>query len=106
MDARHRISSYAVWDVAVFVLNVLAFVMIGLQLRGIEVRTPESGWHSYLVCALAVCLTVVLVRLVWIAFYGTIARWVLKRTAPKDQHSRRGRGAALSSWDGAGCAAS
>ena len=35
MNARHRIASYAVWEVAVFVLNVLAFVLIGLQLRGI-----------------------------------------------------------------------
>ncbi len=46
IDARHRISSYAVWDLAVFVLNVLAFVMIGLQLRGILIRTPENGWHG------------------------------------------------------------
>jgi monovalent cation/hydrogen antiporter len=84
-DARHRISSYAVWDLAVFVLNVLAFVMIGLQLRGIVTRTPDSGWHGYLVCALAVCLTVVLVRMVWIAFYGTVVRWALKRFAPNRQ---------------------
>ena len=38
MGARYRISSYAVWEVAVFVLNVLAFVLIGLQLRGILSR--------------------------------------------------------------------
>jgi CPA1 family monovalent cation:H+ antiporter len=78
-DARHRISSYAVWDVAVFVLNVLAFVMIGLQLRGIVIRTPESGWHMYLVCAVAVCVTVVLIRILWVAFYSTIVRWIIKR---------------------------
>jgi monovalent cation/hydrogen antiporter len=77
-DARHRISSYAVWDVAVFVLNVLAFVMIGLQLRGIVARTPDSGWHIYLVCAVAVCITVVLTRLLWVALYRSIATWVIK----------------------------
>jgi monovalent cation/hydrogen antiporter len=77
-DARHRISSYAVWDVAVFVLNVLAFVMIGLQLRGIVMRTPDSGWHTYLVCAVAVCVTVVLVRILWVAFQSTIVRWMIK----------------------------
>lgn len=78
IDARHRISSYAVWDVAVFVLNVLAFVMVGLQLRGIVVRTPDSGWHTYLVCAVAVCITVVLVRILWVALYSTIVRWIIK----------------------------
>jgi len=35
LDATSRIPSYAVWDVAVFVLNVLAFILAGLQLRPI-----------------------------------------------------------------------
>ena len=38
VPARNRIPSYAVWDLVVFVLNVLAFVLIGLQLRPILVR--------------------------------------------------------------------
>jgi len=58
---------------------VLAFVMIGLQLRGIESRTPESGWHVYLSCAVAVSAAVVLVRVVWVFFYATIVRWALRR---------------------------
>ena len=77
-DARRRISSYAVWELAVFVLNVLAFVMIGLQLRGIEARTPDAGWHMYLACAIAVSVAVVLVRVVWVFFYATVVRWVMK----------------------------
>ena len=35
VPARNRLPSYAVWDLVVFVLNVLAFVLIGLQLRPI-----------------------------------------------------------------------
>ena len=35
IPARIRIPSYAVWETAVFVLNVLAFVFIGLQIRPI-----------------------------------------------------------------------
>ena len=35
IPARLRIQSYAVWEVAVFVLNVLAFILIGLQLKPI-----------------------------------------------------------------------
>ena len=31
--ARLRVPTYAVWETVVFVLNVLAFVLIGLQLR-------------------------------------------------------------------------
>ena len=77
-DGRRRISSYAVWDVAVFVLNVLAFVMIGLQLRGIESRTPDDGWHMYLVCAAAVSVAVVLTRMLWLFFYATVVRGTLR----------------------------
>jgi NhaP-type Na+/H+ or K+/H+ antiporter len=38
VHGRRRIASYTVWDVVVFVLNVLAFVLIGLQLKGIRDR--------------------------------------------------------------------
>jgi CPA1 family monovalent cation:H+ antiporter len=79
VDARRRISSYAVWDVAVFVLNVLAFVLIGLQLRAIRTRVPDSQWHVYLWAAGAVCLTVILVRIVWVLSHNSIARWRLRR---------------------------
>jgi monovalent cation/hydrogen antiporter len=74
MSAIHRISSYAVWDVAVFVLNVLAFVMIGLQLRGIVTRMHAADWHTYLICAGAVCFTVVVARILWVMASGLVAR--------------------------------
>jgi monovalent cation/hydrogen antiporter len=78
-DARRRISSYAVWDVVVFVLNVLAFVLIGLQLRAIRTRVPDSQWHIYLWAAAAVCATVIAVRLVWVMSHNRIGRWKLRR---------------------------
>jgi len=74
-DARHRISSYAVWEVAVFVLNVLAFVLIGLQLRTILTRMHGSDWQTYALCAGAVCLTVVVVRVVWVMSHTAFVRW-------------------------------
>ena len=75
VDARHRISSYAVWEVAVFVLNVLAFVLIGLQLRMILTRTHGSDWHTFALCAGAVCATVILVRIFWVMSHSVIVRW-------------------------------
>src|SRR5260370_9032270 len=35
MPARLRVPSYAVWTTTVFVLNVLAFMLIGMQIRPI-----------------------------------------------------------------------
>jgi Na+/H+ antiporter len=80
VDARRRISSYAVWDVAVFVLNVLAFVLIGLQLRAIRTRVPDAQWHMYLWSAAAVCATVILVRFLWVMAHNRIAHWKLRRS--------------------------
>jgi Na+/H+ antiporter len=79
VDARRRISSYAVWDVAVFVLNVLAFVLIGLQLRAIRMRVPDAKWHVYLVCAGAVCATVIGVRILWVMTHNRVANWKMRR---------------------------
>jgi Na+/H+ antiporter len=78
IGARYRISSYAVWEVAVFVLNVLAFVLIGLQLRGIVSRLEPSEWSTYILCALAVCAAVILVRFVWMP-YNWLVRWRIRR---------------------------
>jgi len=90
-DARRRISSYAVWDVVVFVLNVLAFVLIGLQLRAIRTRVPDSQWHVYLWSAAAVCVTVIVVRIVWVMSHNRIANWKLRRHRARLSGEARGR---------------
>ena len=44
MPARLRVPSYAVWETVVFVLNVLAFMLIGMQLRSIsDPSRPERS---------------------------------------------------------------
>ena len=79
VDARQRIASYAVWEVAVFVLNVLAFVLIGLQLRAIVTRLDPAQWRLYGLCAFAVCAAVILTRIVWWMSHNAIARWRIRR---------------------------
>src|SRR5207249_7927181 len=72
--ARNRVSTYSVWETVVFVLNVLAFVIMGLQARPILTRlSRESLSHALLVSA-AVLATVVVVRLAYVIAYGTVAR--------------------------------
>ncbi len=76
--ARLRIPSYAVWETVVFVLNVLAFVLIGLQLRPIfESLMPAERMH-YLQIAAAVLGTVIAVRFAWVMLYNRVATWKFK----------------------------
>jgi NhaP-type Na+/H+ or K+/H+ antiporter len=46
MPARIRIPSWAVWEVAVFVLNVLAFILVGFQLKSIAARATGATGHA------------------------------------------------------------
>ena len=101
MNARQRIASYAVWDVAVLVLNVLAFVLIGLQLRGILSRIRGDEWRIYALCAAAVCATVIVVRIAWIMTYGAAVslKRRLRPSSPPKPPPTLGSGI-LASWCG------
>ncbi len=79
--ARMRIPTYAVWDTVVFVLNILAFIFIGLQIRPILESLEPADRGRYIAVAAAILLTVIIVRLVWHMSFNTIVRW---------RHRRRG----------------
>ncbi|MEO5821602.1 MAG: sodium:proton antiporter, partial [Vicinamibacteraceae bacterium] len=71
--ARLRIPAYAVWETAVFVLNVLAFVFIGLQIQPILASLDSVVRVHYLWVAGTVLATVIAVRVAWVlTYYGTI----------------------------------
>ncbi len=65
LPARIRIPSYAVWEVAVFVLNALAFILVGLQLKPIVQQLERAQLLDYTKIGLTVCAVVILVRIAW-----------------------------------------
>ncbi|MDO9710036.1 cation:proton antiporter [Paracraurococcus lichenis] len=100
--ARHRIASYAVWEVAVFVLNILAFILIGLQLRGILQRLDGGAWRDVLFAAVA-CATVILVRVFWVMGYNTVIRWKIRRWGMRTRRPMQRpnwQGGVIISWCG------
>ena len=64
-NARTRLLAFSFWEMLVFILNALVFVLIGLQLRTVvgELDRPLAGvlWGGA-----AIAAVVILVRLVWI----------------------------------------
>jgi monovalent cation/hydrogen antiporter len=61
-----RLQARAAWSVAVFVLEAMLFILIGLSLRGIVAR---FDWHTattLLPLALLISLGVIAARLVWV----------------------------------------
>ena len=66
IPARIRIPSYAVWEVAVFVLNALAFILVGLQLKPILQELDRVALVGYVEVGLVVCAAVIVVRFLWV----------------------------------------
>jgi len=73
-SARDRINSYAVWATVVFVLNVLAFLLMGLQARIILSQLPADELRHALVFAAIVLGVVIGVRFLWVMTYGAAVR--------------------------------
>lgn len=83
LPARLRLPSYAVWETAVVVLNVLAFLVIGLELGPtIAAARPGELWR-WITVGGAVLATVIAVRLIWTLATSLWARWrIRKGTGP------------------------
>ena len=81
IPARIRIPTNAVWETVIFVLNILAFIFIGLQIRPIVESLDAANRGRYFAVAGAVLVTVIVVRLAWHMSFNAIVRW---------RHRRRG----------------
>ncbi|HEX6555300.1 MAG TPA: Na+/H+ antiporter [Ktedonobacteraceae bacterium] len=85
-----RLQANAVWEMLVFLLNGLVFILIGLQLPGIlatlnTTLAPRSPillvWYAVLIS-----LTVILVRLVWVFPQALLPRLLSRRLRERDPY--------------------
>jgi NhaP-type Na+/H+ or K+/H+ antiporter len=73
-SARDRVNANAVWATVVFVLNVLAFLLMGLQARVILNQLHGDALRHALGFAAIVLAVVIGVRFIWVMAYGTALR--------------------------------
>ena len=100
--AENRRGSFAVWQVAVYVLNALAFIFVGLQLQEIA-RNLDGGYRLYIGFGLAILCTVIVVRLCWTFAYNALARLVDRMRVPPERRTPAGRSyksALVVGWSG------
>ncbi len=105
VPARIRIPSWAVWEVAVFVLNVLAFIIVGLQLKSIAARATGATGARYAAVAAAVCVAIILARIAWVTGAAAFSRWRCRprpdgKPGPHDAVALTPRQAAVVGWCG------
>ena len=96
--AAQRMRGTAFWQVVVFVLEALVFVLIGLSLRGIAVRLGGVGDAFSLLgpATAAVIAVVILSRFVWV-FGAEAVKWIAW-TSPAQARNGREAGAAVPDW--------
>ncbi len=79
-----RLQGQGFWEVLTFLLNVLLFGLIGLQLRPIlDDLTGAGGW-SLLGHAAVIALTVILLRIAWVFPATYVPRWLSSRIRERD----------------------
>jgi CPA1 family monovalent cation:H+ antiporter len=68
-----RLQGFFVWDLVIYLVEGVIFLLTGLQARVIVERLDTSQWERLGLIAGAVCLVVILVRFIWVfaVVYGT-----------------------------------
>ena len=82
-----------------YVFNGLAFLLLGLQLKGVLERMQGESWLSLTGYALAVWMAVTLVRLVWV-YPATYLPLLLSRSIREREGWRDPRAVFLVGWAG------
>ena len=104
LSARLRIPSFAVWESVTVVLNVLAFTLIGLQIRPILEALSAQERVDYLRAAGVILATVIVVRLAWVMTYNGVVRLKNRffglRVARSSMAPPTARGGLLIAWCG------
>jgi Na+/H+ antiporter len=81
-----RLQANAVWNVLVFLLNGLVFLLIGLQLRSIVATIVGSSLLTLIWQALLISLAVIAVRIAWVFPATYLPRLVSPRLRARDPY--------------------
>ncbi|MDD2467267.1 MAG: sodium:proton antiporter [Desulfobulbus sp.] len=100
MPARLRISTFAIWESATFVLNVLAFSLIGLQVRPIIGSLDNIEVFHLLTKSLIILGVVIAIRIVWVMLYSFIPWKSMSRNTPNSQPPHPAKAGIVIAWSG------
>jgi CPA1 family monovalent cation:H+ antiporter len=92
-----RTKTGAVWDVLIFVVNGLIFVLLGIQFGDLLQSTPLPTLFRAGGIALAVSLIVILLRLAWVPVAAWLPWWTSPRLRQRDP-APNPKGVALVAW--------
>jgi CPA1 family monovalent cation:H+ antiporter len=103
VPAHLRVPSFAIWESVTFVLNVLAFTFIGLQMRPIFEALNAAESLRLFLAALAILAVVIVVRLIWVMAY-LMLNWMRRssrsHTSPPPSLALTAKSGLVIGWSG------
>jgi len=93
-----RIMVYAVWEVVIFILNSLIFILLGLQLRGVMQGISNFPLGALAVYGIVLSAVVILVRFLWILPGAALPLYFSKNAMKKE--GLNGRNRVVFGWAG------
>lgn len=84
-----RIMAYSVWEVIIYILNSLIFILIGLQLRSVLKGISHYSIPELLIYGIVISLTVIIVRFIWVYPSAMVPRWLSKRIREREPFDAR-----------------
>jgi CPA1 family monovalent cation:H+ antiporter len=98
-SSQTRMEGDGFWEVLTFLLNVLLFGLVGLQLRPIlDSLGGRDGW-SLVGEAAVIALTVIVIRILWVFPATYVPRWLIPRVREHDPYPPL-RYPAFVAWNG------
>jgi Na+/H+ antiporter len=85
-NERTRLAGDSFWEILVFLVNALLFVLVGLQLHGIvDALSGLSSWRLTGYAAL-VCAAVIVTRIIWVPVFAYLPRFLFPRIRAADPY--------------------
>src|SRR4051794_9750044 len=81
-----RLAGNAFWELLIYLVNALLFVLVGLQLRNIIDALGGTSWTTLVGDAALVCGAVIVLRLVWVPIFTYLPRWAFRRVRERDPY--------------------
>jgi len=79
-----RLQARAVWELLIFILNGVIFILIGLQLGALRDTVPAGQFGPILLAGAWVSVTAIVVRFMWVPLAALIPRWLSAALRARD----------------------
>ncbi|UYQ94868.1 Na+/H+ antiporter [Chitinophaga horti] len=99
LSYRSRIQSANVWSTAIFLLNGLVFILIGLQLPAIVEGLEDYSMMEAIYYGLLISLLIIVIRIVWV-YPATFLPRMLSRSIREKEQKPTAKSVFIVAWSG------